>query len=144
MIDWPCVGMVQLVWFQDMESRRQLEGEKRNRSRATDQLHVLKKKSQQRAHDCTESVYSTQSRRHNGGYNADAGADDIFRDLSPNSSFQTAATARGGQYAGLIAEKENEEMNWSRQALECGDKLKELQVNHAEMMSALEERNNVR
>lgn len=123
-----------------------MEGEKRNRNRSVDQLETARQRAASVKTvriDGEESVYSRSSGRSKGRHDEASIDDDIFN-LSPDNSVRSRRTLRSDQYSGLIAEKENEEMNWARQALESSSRLKAMQSEHSEAVRAMEERSNVR
>lgn len=132
-----------------MENRRQLEGEKRNSARASEQLQLLKQRSQHYGFDGTDSIFSKTSSKHGqtrAPFHCSEGSkeeDGVFRNLSPNSRNRSLRTERSDHYETLIAEKENEEMNWTRQALECGEKLNSSQREHLKHIKDIEDQNNV-
>lgn len=153
-----------------MEARRQLEGEKRSRGRASEQLQELKQRSRIVGRNMSDSAHSVHSGntmgskfgksvkkfRHLSGEisgTESSSEDEVFVNLSPSSSHETLSTAWGqvaartpvreGPHLELLTSKEREEAEWTRQALECGEKLKDLQLGHIENMKHIDESNNV-
>ena len=130
-----------------MELRRQLEGEKRGKLRATEQLQQLRSKydSLQRGLMGGNSIATSRFGSNKSGAPSshrgsilDANGEDSLFMLSPDSSREKDA------YSDILTIKDTEERNWTTQALECGSKLRDLEYDHNELLRSIENRNNVK
>lgn len=127
-----------------MDSRLQLENERRSNTKAAERLQSLRTLMLRVGEDFSSP--SEKRGRNRGGVSEYLHESDPFLQQALPRGDVSAITQDDDVFRGhqsLLAEKEEEERRWSEQAMECASKLKNIDSSHADTIKNMDIRNNV-